>query len=676
MAVPHGNPPPRRRLFLVAVGCILLAVVLAVGGAALHAWQRLPWIATRAIEQALPGVRAQIASFTASPPGHIKITGLVLRSRQTGLEVFRLEGGVVDLDLRELAARRIREIRLDRPRVAVSPDLFGALGVGGGVDAGAAPPAATGGWTIGRLVCDYGEVSIDGMGPEDLSASAKFAFDWSDVSAVGDIEQEIVLWEGKAMAGDKEFLAVDMARVLVSPVALRSSRRIGSLSLQGGDLLVGRALYGVIDGPGAAPPAGDAADPFVIGRLAIERLRVHIEDKPDAASGIRFALNSSFSNIPLAKAASALGSETQFVELAGIEIHSPHDPLAKVLTIRSLGIEFTIAGLLRGEIASMLATGPTIHVGSDLFWFMEDASAKFAGEDAGEDAGPAWIVRRFVLVDGRLVVGSGGRSSFGLPLTFRTSAEDVSLRDLASLRARGALEIPAQEYAFDAYQLEVSSRSGELRFSYPPDKHQDNLVGTLRLDSVRWRQYVADDAWVSVTFDRRGINGLFGGKAYGGYVSGGFSFFFGGDSPWVGWVAGRGISLRRFTDVFSPGNLRITGPADFSVQVDAQRRHILRVKGDLRATGPGEVTIRKLDDLLARIPGSWPVFKQDATRISLETLRDFRHTAFEGGFWFVDSQGVFDLLLQGPEGSRNLQIVLHSDDSPSGRWKNRPATPP
>jgi hypothetical protein len=677
IASPSGDPPPRRRrrrrIILVTMACIFLAGIFLTGGAVLAAWQRLPWIATRAIERVLPGVRAEVDGIKVILPGRLEISSLVLRSRKTGDELLRLRGGAVVMDLRELFVRRIREVRLDHPRIVVSPELLMALGAGGGREAGAGGGA--GGWTVGRLVCDFGEVVVAGLGPERLTASAKFALDWTDFSTAADREHEVVLWEGRALGDGQEFLTVDMARFSFSPVALRSARRVGAVSLQGGDLLVGQALYGVIGEPGAGSAGGDAADPLVIGRLDVERLRVHIEQ--EAASGIRFALNTSFTNIPLSKAASALGNETQFIELADIDIVSPLDPLARVLSIRALGIEFTIAGLLRGEIASMLATGPTIHIGRDLFWFMEDAAARFGGQDGGGEGGvPGWIVRRFTLVDGRLVVGSGGRSSFGLPLTFRTSARDVSLRDLASLHASGAMEIPAQKYAFDAYQLEVESRAGELRFAYPPDQNKDNLVGTLYLDSVRWRQYLADDAWVSVTFDRQGINGLFGGSACGGYVSGGFSFFFSGDSPWLGWVAGKGISLRQFTDVFSPGNLRMTGPADFSVQVDAQRRHILRVKGDLRATAPGEVTIRKLDELLGRIPGAWPAFKQDATRIALETLRDFRHTSLEGGFWFVDSQGVFDLLLQGPEGSRNLHIVLHSDDSPSGRWKNRPDSSP
>ena len=86
------------------------------------------------------------------------------------------------------------------------------------------------------------------------------------------------------------------------------------------------------------------------------------------------------------------------------------------------------------------------------------------------------------------------------------------------------------------------------------------------------------------------------------------------------------------------------------------------------------MVIRKIDDLLARIPTTWHLLKQSSTRIALETLRDFDYTKGGGDFWFVGSQGVLRLKLQGPTGSRNFETVLHAEDTPQGRWKQRSAT--
>jgi hypothetical protein len=179
-----------------------------------------------------------------------------------------------------------------------------------------------------------------------------------------------------------------------------------------------------------------------------------------------------------------------------------------------------------------------------------------------------------------------------------------------------------------------------------------------------------------VTFDRQGINGSFGGTAYKGYNTGGFSFFFQNDAPWIGWVAGEGIDLKKLTNVISPQNFQMTGPMDYQVQIDARRTNIHRVKGKLEATRPGTLRIAKLDDLLGRIPDAWSGLKQSSTRIALETLRDFDFETCKGNFWFVDSQGVLDLALQGPSGSRKFEVMLHSDDSPQGLWKKRTSKTP
>ena len=114
----------------------------------------------------------------------------------------------------------------------------------------------------------------------------------------------------------------------------------------------------------------------------------------------------------------------------------------------------------------------------------------------------------------------------------------------------------------------------------------------------------------------------------------------------------------------------MTGPLAFTVQTNANGREIERLKGDFHATKPGRLTIGKLDDLLANLPDTWSALKKSTTRIALETLRDFDYNKAAGDFWIVRQQGIVDLKLQGPQGSRTLKTVLHADESKEGRWKN------
>ncbi len=652
----------------LALVLCLAAVLLAAGG--LYAWRSLPRIAKWAMERSLPGAKVNLKDVTIAFPGQITVQELTLHSRETGERLLSLKGGSISFDFQKLAARELTSLELVEPSIDVTPGFLALFGPPKSGDKTVKP--GDGGWKIGQILCKYGELSVTGIGPKDLKITSKFAFDLKGLFAVEGVDQTITFWEVLAIPKPgPPVLSLDLVTATINPVKLRDGK-INALALQGGSLGIGERLLALFENDGSG---GGATGNLVIETLSINRINISLEDDRNIAPDIQFALNTSLANLPLSQAASALGEEIQHIEIADLEILSPHDPLAKVFTIRSLAFEFTLAGLLRHEIRAIHVSGPSIFVSPDLFWYMEDAQKGFGGESGGSPSGqPGWTVKQFTLVQGRLVLGSGGRSNYGLPLTFRTSAQDVSLENLASLRAQAVLEIPAQEYKFEQYQLEFTSQAGEMRLAYPPD--QNNLVGTIQLDTIRWRQYRASDAWVSVTFDQQGINGAFGGSTYKGYSSGGFSFFFNTEAPWIGWVSGKGLNLQQLTNVISPQNFQMTRPLDFQLQVDAKRALIQRMKGNLKTTKPGRLKISKLDDLLAKIPDTWAGLKKDSTKIALETLRDFDFETCAGDFWFVDSQGIFDLALQGPSGSRNFEVVLHSDDSSAGQWKKRePKTP-
>ena len=315
---------------------------------------------------------------------------------------------------------------------------------------------------------------------------------------------------------------------------------------------------------------------------------------------------------------------------------------------------------------------PVVSIGEDLFLYMDQARSRM-GAAATPDS-PGWKIQRFEVESGSLVVGSSGRRHYGLPLNFRTVAENVALDDLASLSLRGSLDIPSQDYKFPSYKLEFETEPGDLRFSYPPEKAVSNVVGTVKIKSLRWRQYMATKAWITATFDREGINSNFGGSLYGGDITGGFSFFFADQSPWIGWLGGKGVDLKKLTDLMAPQNFSMTGPLEFAFQTNAEAKAIRRVKGWFQSTEPGTLRIGKIDDLLARIPPDWSPVKRDSMRIALESLRDFDYRTGAGSFWFTDGQGILDLKLQGPQGSRTFQTVLHANESPVGLWK-QPARP-
>lgn len=641
--------------------------MLLVGAVIWLAASNLTSIARWGLRRALPAVSVELGAIRYHPPGRIAFNRFALRDPETGETLLRLAGGSIVFSLDDLRHGRVGEVRLVNPELVVTPNLLRLFPSSAGGKGSAGPD-----WRIGRLVCDYGEGSCDGFGPDKPSVKWKFAFDWKGVGLQSDAPIDLVLWDIQAVVPgfSEPFLELDLVNLKGSPREIVRDLALSAVSVSGGQLVVGDALGKLFSGGSAGPPAAAPGLAWKLGTLEIRGVGVRLDDARPEVSDIGFQLNTTLRDLSPGQAADVLGGARQLVEIADLDVPSPLDPFTKVLTLRSIFLRFTLAGLLRKELDEVTILHPTIYVGEDLFWYMDDAQKRMGGGQPGTPGSPGWRIRRLDIKFGRVVLGSGGRVEYGLPLNFQTSAQDVSLDNLAALKMHAGLEIPAQDYAFESYQLKLSTQKGELRFAYPPEKSENNLVGTVRLDRILWRQYRASDSWISTTFDQTGINGEFGGQLYGGYISGGFSFLFDDRTPWIGWISGKGVDLRQLTDIATPKNFRMTGPLTFKVQTNANGSEIERLKGDFHATKPGRLTIGKLDDLLANIPDTWTAIKTSSTRIALETLRDFDYTKAAGDFWIVRRQGVVDLTLQGPQGSRNLKTVLHADESKEGRWKN------
>lgn len=641
-------------------------MVLVLSGTGLLVLTRnLTHLARWAVQRSLPAAKAEIGAVRYEGAGRLVVKKFVLRDRVSGIELLRLDSGTIVFAFDDLRRRLLGEIHLVRPNIRISPELFRILPSGG--QGGSLPP-----WAARRIVCDYAEILCEGFGPTSPSVSLKCAFDWHEPGSDPKTPLVLTTWDVQASAPGypEAFLALDRADLSLTVQGLLKDHEVAGVEIDGGRLILGAALQQILSGPPeSSSQSPNPAASWIIRKLDLQRLGVRLEDKRETAADISFQINTVLNDLSLSQAASTIGGEEQSVEIADVEILSPYDPLTKVLTMRSVVLRFTLGGLLRGELAKVGIREPAIYVGPDLFWYMDDAQQRAGETRAG---GPAWRIGELEVADGRLIVGSSGRAQYGLPLNFHASAHDIALDNLATLKLQTGFEIPAQTTEFPSYQLEISTQKGDLQFAYPPEKNENNLVGKVFFDRIRWRQYEAAEAWLSATFDHEGINGDFGGKAYGGYLSGGFSFLFEDDAPWIGWLSGNKVDLKRITDVISPQNFRMTGPLNFKLQMDAFGRRIERVKGKFDALRPGRMKIGKLDDFLSNIPETWSSLKKSSTRLALETLRDFDYTKAGGDLWFVENQGVLGLKLQGPLGSRNFEVVLHADESPEGRWKQKP----
>jgi hypothetical protein len=684
----HQAPRQRGSRLTCPVFPALVLLLLVSSAAALA---RTPAVVDLALRQFWPGVRLETSAFLWEGPSAISARDVRLVERSSG-EVLGTAGNVrIRWKYGDLLRRRIEEVSLEDLSLTVSSRLLDVLPDGGRRSPGHSGKANGAGWSIGRLQCNYGELTVDDPSLSPVALRALFAFSWEEFGTLPELrekEHRVVLWNvlaGQAPDGMPLLASLDLLEVHVSPTGLFDERKIGRVACSGGIIRAGSDLRGIMQegednlaGVAAGPvqPASAAQTPWMLEELTVENVRVELTgDFPGIGPGFSFVLSTSLNRVPLGALPAELGAEVQQIELAQIEILSPVDPLVRVLTIHSVFVYFTLEGLFSSKLQRVVLLNPTVYLSQDLFLYMQEMrggrgqEGVVPGEETGGEEDPGWIIEQLRIDFGRLVLGGERVGEVGLPMAFQTTASDVRFDDLASLHLETILQVEPQSFAFPGLQLDLERLRGELRFAYPPDRSPDNLVNELYLDGLRWRQFEGREMWLAATFDASGVYASFGGEAYGGYVNAGLSFFFGPDSRWVGWVTGTGVDLARLTAVLAPKNVTMTGVADVQVEVDAAGSRIDRVRGGMVAAAPGDLTIRKLDELLQELPREWSEFKRSGAIIALETLRDFQFDRAEAGFWFVENQGRFDLQLPGPRGSRKFSLFLHADTTEDGRWK-------
>ncbi|MBU3664419.1 MAG: hypothetical protein FGM15_00880 [Chthoniobacterales bacterium] len=523
--------------------------------------------------------------------------------------------------------------------------------------------------TIGKVSIERGHIWLENAGEQGLEVSADFQGEMSSIGPGSSGETRELAFSNVYVAardGDSTLpvLGADRAGVRFTLDGLLAGRLAGA-RIEGGWMVAGEGLRKLMADSGHDGGNGGEGG-FVLESLDIVKMQLQPDGLPGGLPELRLRVNTALRNVPLGAVTKELAQTVHQIEFSDVELLSPTDPLRRAVTIRSLFVKFTLEGLARRDLEELIVLGPTVYVGEPLFEYMQGAD-KAAGPPQPDQE---WNVDKLQINFGRVVIAVGGRSQVGLPLAFHTSVTNLSLSSLAGLNVELVLTVPTEDYDFPAYDLSLSNVRGDLRFNYPPAWNRNNLVNVIKFDRARWRNFHASELWLSVTYDEKGINGLFGGRAYRGYVNGGFSFFLQPDSPWTGWVAGTSVDLDPLTADGVPQHVVMDGRSNFKLEANGRAAVVERVSGSAAAKGKGRLVVNKLNDMLAAIPAEWSALKSELTRVSLETLRDFDYTKASSDFWFVGKQGIINVNMKGPAGSRNLEMVFHGrDTAKTARWQ-------
>ena len=560
---------------------------------------------------------------------------------------------------------RFGSLRLVEPFIRFDPNAVAHFSRGGGSGGGV-------GWEIDEVMIERGSLWAENFGQSGVDLSAGLN---GTLNSLGPAQSEQLhrlmvdnfYLASHDPAGSLPVMGAGLSQLSFTVAGLQQGR-IAGIRVDAGWMIAGKGFERLM-AKGEFSPAREPGGALIIASLDLVKLQVRPDELPGGLPAISLQVDTALRDVPFGAVADELGEIRHQVEFSDIELLSPTDPLRRAVTVRSAFVIFTLAGLAKRDLEEVKLIGPTVYVGEALFEYMQ-AADESATEPAAVQESKGWNVDTLRVNFGRVVIAVGGRSEVGLPLAFHTMVRNLSLSSLAGLNVEFVLEVPEEDYDFPAYDLSLGKVRGDLLFNYPPDVLRNNLVNVVKFGRARWRNFHASDLWVSVTFDRKGINGEFGGRAYRGYVNGGFSFFLQPESPWTGWISGQDVDLAPLTADGASQHFVMDGLVDFKVEANGCAAVVERVRGEASGQGKGRMVVNKLNDLLGSLPPDWTALRSELSRVSLETLRDFDYTGARSEFWFVGKQGIIDIRMKGPAGSRNFELVFHGDEAKrSSRWQ-------
>ena len=591
-------------------------------------------------------------------PGELRVENLSVRPRDNAAIPASLKAATIQFTSSELLAGHLREVRLDGPSVTFN-EAWRTVLAAFGKDGSSAPSAFP--LKIDRLVLEDGkaDVALPGIPTIQGLLAGEFKNLGTSDAAVQSIEfHDLHIGLPDQPAGSfHEWLTLPKVKVSFNVEDLAQRHRVKSIELDGATLRFDRECRVMFSKTGddrAAP-----ANPFIADEVHLHNSRVALDDLGLGMPPLDFSLNLDLTDVPLNDPLSGDAREVQTLELSNINFVSPLDPFVPVLGLHSVFIRWTPLGLRDRQIEEVAIVGPEINIGPDLFWYLDLVEKRQAA--AAVEAPPAaparsWRVKRFDATSGKLVLALAGQARLTLPMPFESHAENVDFQRLSDAKLSLILEVPPQDYENRELDLHLHGVSGRIDFQLPPGARAENVVQTLKVRDVRWKQFRGRDWWLGLTFDQLGIHGDGGGKICSGDIRAGFTYFLDARAPWTGWMSGTRLDLKELTDKLATGRASMTGRAAISVAINGIGGDVTRVAGDFRAPSGGKLRVTKLNDLLAAIPADWETTKRDLMRIGIESLRDFSYDSGKASFWLTEPVGQLNVRLDGTLGRRELEV--------------------
>ena len=490
----------RRGLLMVAV-----LFLLAVGWVA---WKGPSAVLRYLVRTYDPALRLEVgSSFYRDGEWVLQSVVLSLRgSREPVFEAVELRLGPGP----RWSSGRFGSLRLVEPFIRLDPNAVAHFSRGVGSGGGGV------GWEIDEVIIERGYLWAENFGESGVDLSAGINGTLTSLGpGQGDQLHRLMVdnfyLASHDPAGSLPVMGAGLSQLNFTVAGLQQGR-VSGVRVDAGWMIAGEGFERLM-ADGEFSPAREPGGALIIESLDLVKMKVRPDELPGGLPAVSLQVNTALRDVPFGAVADELGEIRHQVEFSDIELLSPTDPLRRAVTVRSAFVIFTLAGLAKRDLEEVKLIGPTVYVGEALFEYMQAADEP-ATEPVAVQESEGWNVDTLRVNFGRVVIAVGGRSQVGLPLAFHTMARNLSLSSLAGLNVQFVLEVPEEDYDFPAYDLSLGKVRGDLLFNYPPDVLRNNLVNVVKFGRARWRNFHGSDLWVSVTFDRKGISGDFGGRAY------------------------------------------------------------------------------------------------------------------------------------------------------------------
>ena len=352
-------------------------------------------------------------------------------------------------------------------------------------------------------------------------------------------------------------------------------------------------------------------------------------------------------------------TEPRLIEIENVNLVSPFDPLAPVLSFPLIRLRFTYTELWHHHVRDVELVRPVLHLGQDLFWFSDEFKKGRTAAPATGVTSP-WNLGHFQVRYGQLAINVFGQPTSSLPFFFETDVNDIRLDQLDKISAKSVVAIKRLDQDYPDYKIKIENLSGRLDFSIPPTNTKaNNVVPTVHVDELSWNGIAATNVWSSVTFDPSGIYGKLDGYCEKGYLKGNFEVYYTKGFLWNADLFADQIDCQPIAQKLAGKYCNLTGSLDGQIAVQGRATEILSCKGELKMAHPGLLEIKSVDDLMKRLPGSATALKTQAMKIALEAFRLYPYQTGALDLNYAPGGGVATLKLNGPRGKREFSAYLH-----------------